>query len=211
MSVGGDCRWRSHFNLPLQFSQPHRQHNPSVEPGTSLCRSWHQPAKLNLKSPLLTRRSSNKVLCVPKVTLISSSKRPGLPGERGVQKACAGVQLLEEHLGTERRHPEREETLQEVGESVLCEACLRLGIPKQTVIPFIMNPCILPHSHTDTHTHEHTPKQTAIPFIMNPCIPHSHTDIHTHEHMHTYTHTILVRAHSPTFPKNSLSQYDLIQ
>lgn len=100
-----------------------------------------------------------------------------------MQKACAGVQLLEEHLGTERRHPEREETLQEVGESVLCEACLRLGIPKQT----------------------------AIPFIMNPCIPHSHTDIHTHEHMHTYTHTILVRAHSPTFPKNSLSQYDLVQ
>lgn len=71
------------------------------------------------------------MLCVPKVTLISSSKRPSLlkKGE-GVQKACAGIQLLEEHLGTELRHPKREETLQEVGESVLCEACLRLGIPK---------------------------------------------------------------------------------
>lgn len=170
MSVGGDCRWRSHFNLPLQFSQPHRQHNPSVEPGTSLCRSWHQPAKLNLKSPLLTRRSSNKVLCVPKVTLISSSKRPGLLGERGVQKACAGVQLLEEHLGTERRHPEREETLQEVGESVLCEACLRLGIPKQTAIPFIMNPCI-PHSHTETHTHEHM--HTYTPYWCVHTVPRS--------------------------------------
>lgn len=171
MSVGGDCRWRSHFNLPLQFSQPHRQHNHSVEPGTSLCRSWHQPAKLNLKSPLRTRRSSNKVLCVPKVPLISSSKRPGKGG--GVQKACAGIQLLEEHLGTERRHPGREEALQEVGESVLCEACLHT---------LYHEPLYTPLTHRPTHT----------------C-----TRIHTQYWcMHTFP---------SMFPKNSLSQYDLVQ